>query len=282
MKTKSLATALMVLLPMLFVSANASPASANAPTNVIVAFEGLIVHVLGGGITRAIVPRMPGHQMTITLPPSAKTDVERIFAPLKCPTVCDVPIDGLAFRIADAQGQPVTAPFTANNDFQSIVTHLSEVPSPDQPFATTDDLIPEIFADHPYTDSLIAGYFELAGGTASTEAFGCGARFDGNSGYVAFPSKVNVLYTVPNGAMLQVLKAGSDQWEDIVLNGRMVTIGVKNDLPDSNMSHFDMYAVLSKKRVNGGFVDLPEIHTDGRRCISPAGGLPGCSQSQWP
>lgn len=282
MRTKSIATALMVLLPLLLVSAHASPARANAPAQVIVSFEGLIVHVLGGGVTRAIIPRMAGHQMTITLPPSAKADVERVFAPLTCPTVCDVPIDGVAFRIANAYGQPVNTPFTANADFQSIVTHLSQVPAANAPFATADDLIPEIFADRPLANSLVAGYFELAGGTATTEAFGCGGRFAGSDAFTAFPSKADVLYSMPDGAVLQVRQAGSDQWETIALSGPVVKIAVKNDLPDSNMSHFDMYAMLSTKRVNGQIVDLPEIQTDGRRCISPAGVVPGCSQSQWP
>lgn len=279
MRTRSIASALLILLPLFLVSAHATPA---VPTDVIVAFEGMIVHVLGGGVTRAIVPRMSGHQMTITLPPSTKADVERIFAPLKCPTVCDVPIDGVAFRIVDSNGQQASTPFVPNADFQAIVTRLSEVPAPEQPFATKDDLIPEIFAGGPIANSLVAGYFELAGGTATTEAFGCAAKFDGSTAFTAFPSKVDVLYAMPNGARLQVQKAGSDRWEEIVLNGPIVKIAVKNDIPDSNMSHFDMYALLSTKRVDGNIIDLPEIRTDGRRCISPAGGVPGCSQSAWP
>jgi len=281
MRTTKVATALTVLLSLFLTSAYARPAASQSSTNVIVAFEGMIVHVLGGGVTRAIVPRMSGHQLTITLPASTKEDVERIFAPLQCPTVCDVPIDGVAFRIVDGSGQPSQTAFTPGAEFQSIVTKLSDVPSPEQPFATQSDLVPEIFSTGPVANNLVAGYFELAGGTATTDAFGCGARFEGTSAFAAFPSKVDVLFTM-QGAKLQVMKAGTTQWEDIALSGPIVKIAVKNDIPDSNMSHFDMYALLSTKRVNGNVIDLPEIQTDGMSCISPAGGVPGCSQSQWP
>lgn len=257
-------------------------AGAAASSTVLVAFEGMIVHVLGGGVSRAVVPRLSGHQRTMTLPPSARKDVERIFAPLRCPTVCDVPIDGVAFRIAGTDGQPLSGPFTPSQEFTSIVTKLSEVPSPEQPFATKEDLVPEVFADSPVANNIVAGFFELAGGAGTTEAFACGARFAGQSVFKPFPSTVEVLYTLPDGVVLQVRKAGSAQWESISLEGPLVKIAVRNDIPDSNMSHFDMYAMLSTKRSNGGFVDLPEIDTDGSRCISPAGGIPGCANSVWP
>lgn len=277
------AIAVVLVLTLTFGPAPRTTASTATSTEVLVTFEGIVVHVLGGGVTRAIVPRLAGHQMTITLPPSTKADVERIFSPLKCPTVCDVPIDGLAFRIVGADGRPPSTPFTASPEFTNVVTKLSEIPAPEQPFATKEDLVPEIFADAPVAHNIIAGYFELDGGTATTDVFACGAKFDGQKDFKAFPLKVDVLYTMSKGAVLQVRKAGNTNWEDIPLNGPFARISVRNDLPDSNMSHFDMLSMLSTKRdARGGFVDLPEIHTDGTRCISPAGGLPGCTNSAWP
>ncbi len=278
----SFALATVVVLTLTIVPAARASGSSAASTEVLVAFEGMIVHVLGGGVSRAVVPRLAGHQMTITLPPSTRTDVERIFAPLTCPTVCDVPIDGVAFRIAGADGQPPAGSFAASPEFTNIVTRLSEVPSPEKPFATKEDLISEIFADGPVANGIIAGFFELAGGAGTTEAFACGARFAGQTAFKAFPSIVEVVYSMPEGAILQVRKAGSAKWDSISLSGPVVKIAVRNDIPDSNMSHFDMYTMLSTKRSNGGFVDLPEISTDGARCISPAGGIPGCSNSAWP
>jgi hypothetical protein len=283
MKKTWIAIAVLLVLTLTFVPASRTTASTATSTEVLVSFEGIVVHVLGGGVTRAIVPRLAGHQMTITLPPSTKADVERIFSPLKCPTVCDVPIDGLAFRVVGADGRPAPKPFTASPEFTSVVTRLSEIPAPEKPFATKEDLVPEIFAEGPVAHNIIAGYFELNGGTATTDAFACGAKFDGQKEFKAFPLKVDVVYTMNDGAVLQVLKAGSSKWEEIPLNGPLTKIAVRNDLPDSNMSHFDMLAMLSTKRdAQGGFVDLPEIKTDGTRCISPAGGLPGCTNSAWP
>jgi hypothetical protein len=272
-------SSLLLLLPLFLVSAYATP---TAPTEVTVGFEGMIVHVLGGGVTRAIVPRLGDHQMTITLPASTKADVERIFAPLKCPTVCDVPIDGVAFRIVDGSGQPPRNPFVAGADFNAIVTKLSQVPSPYRPFEKKEDLVPEIFADGPTANNIVAGYFELAGGVGSAKAFSCTARFEGQSTPSQFPSRVDVAYAMKNGAKLQVLKAGHDEWQTIDLHEPHVKIAVKNDLPDASMNHFDMYALLSNKRVDGGFVDLPEVMIDGGRCISAAFGVPGCSESAWP
>jgi hypothetical protein len=282
MKSRWVAVAVLVVLMLTITPASRSVASSATSTEVLVAFEGMIVHVLGGGVTRAIVPRLAGHQMTITLPPSTRDDVERIFAPLKCPTVCDVPIDGVAFRIAGADGQPAAKPFTASAEFSTIVTRLSEVPGPGKPFETKEDLVAEIFADAPVANNLVAGFFELAGGTGTTEVFACAAKFAGDSAYKAFPSRVDVVYSMPKGAVLQVRKAGSTNWENIALDGPLSKITVRNDIPDSNMSHFDMYAMLSRKRADGRYIDLPEIQTDGSRCISPAGGIPGCSNSAWP
>jgi hypothetical protein len=275
---KVIVSCLLLLVPLFLGTAHATPAS----TDVVVSFEGMIVHVLGGGVTRAIVPRLSGHQMTLTLPGSAKEDVERVFAPLRCPTVCDVPIDGVAFRIVDGEGRASAAPFVPNADFDAIVTKLSAIPSPHKPFEKKEDLVPEIFADAPVANGIVAGYFELAGGTGTVEAFACGGRFAGQTGYSAFPSKVDVLYRMQGGARLQVRKAGSDTWEEIALGGPIVKLAVRNDIPDSRMSHFDMYALLSTKRVDGRIVDLPEITTDGRNCVAPAGGIPGCSESSWP
>lgn len=280
MKIITATLALLLLLEASIRPAQATPAA--APVDVLVAFEGMIVHVLGGGVTRAIVPRLPGHQLTLTLPASAKTDVERIFAPLRCPTVCDVPIDGVAFRIVDLGGQMPARPFVASADFERIVTRLSTLPSEEKPFAAKEDLVPEIFAASPLPESIVAGFFELAGGVGTTEPFTCPARFEGTSEYLAFPSKVDVLYAMPQGAKLQARRAGSNSWDDIALSGPLVRIAVKNDIPDALMSHFDMLAALSMKRKGGGFINLPDIHTDGTNCIAAAAGVPGCSNSQWP
>ncbi|HUR81186.1 MAG TPA: hypothetical protein VM733_10490 [Thermoanaerobaculia bacterium] len=281
MRKKIAVTSLLLLLPLFLVSAYATTTPAQ-PTNVTVGFEGMIVHVLGGGVTRAIVPRLGDHQMTITLPASTKADVERIFAPLKCPSVCDVPIDGVAFRIVDGAGRPSPKPFVAGADFSAIVTRLSQVPSPYRPFEKKEDLVPEIFADAPSENNIVAGYFELGGGVGSAKAFSCTARFEGQSTPSQFPSRVDVAYAMKGGAKLQVLKAGHRDWETIDLREPDVRIAVKNDLPNASMNHFDMYALLSNKRVDGGFVDLPEVMIDGGRCISAAFGVPGCSESSWP
>lgn len=251
-----------------------------ASAEVHVSFEGMVVHVVGGGVTRAVVPRFDGHQMTITLPASAKRDVERIFAPLECSAVCDVPIDGLAFRIADASGKPLARVFERTNGFRDNVTNLSAVPSADRPFEKKEDLHPDIFASMPVVDSVVAGYFELAGGVGTAEPFRCGARFEGSAANTAFPAKVNVDF--PSGAMLQVLRAGSSEWQDLAIDGPRVEIAVRNDVPDPDPSHFDMYAMLSVKRKDGRTIDLPRVQMDGSPCIAPAGGIPGCSNSAWP
>jgi hypothetical protein len=65
-------------------------------------------------------------------------------------------------------------------------------------------------------------------------------------------------------------------------DGPRVEIAVRNDVPDPDPSHFDMYAMLSVKRKNGRLIDLPRVTLNGSPCIAPAGGVPGCSQSTWP
>jgi hypothetical protein len=244
-----------------------------------VSFEGMIVHVVGGGVTRAVVPRFDGHQMTITLPASAKRDVERIFQ-VECSAVCDVPIDGLAFRIADASGKPLKRAFERTDGFRDNVTSLSAVPSPDKPFEKKEDLHADIFASVPVANSVVAGYFELAGGIGTAEPFRCAARFEGAATDTAFPAKVNVDF--PNGATLQVLRAGSREWQNIALDGPRVEIAVRNDIPDPDPSHFDMYALLSVKRKNGRLIDLPHVTMNGSPCIVAAFGIPGCTNSSWP
>ena len=60
MKIITATLALLLLLEASIRPAHATPAA--EPVDVLVAFEGVIVHVLGGGVTRAIVPRL-GHRV---------------------------------------------------------------------------------------------------------------------------------------------------------------------------------------------------------------------------
>jgi hypothetical protein len=105
--------------------------------NVHVDFVGLVCHVWNkqeAGVERAIVLRTPPggplhHYMTIVLPPESKPDVVQLRLPIdpvaKCPngSFCTVVIDGLAFRFADRNGNPLSAAVSPNASFPNFVTH---------------------------------------------------------------------------------------------------------------------------------------------------------------
>jgi hypothetical protein len=172
----------------------------------------------------------------------------------------------------------------------ATVTRLSSVPSPEVPFARAA-LEKDIFVTEPpwpAANSIVAGWLELTGGEGRSGVYSCRARFDvtGNP-YVRFPSNVVVTYTKTNGAILQVLKfaSGGTSWDDIALPGPDITVGILNDVESgtSGVSHFDMYSRISTKRTaSGGYIDLPNVRTDGTICIAGSNAVPGCSNSAWP
>ena len=249
-----------------------------------VEFHGVVAHVLAGGVTRAIIPRVPGHSMKIIFPGKMKTEIQSAFG-VTCSSTCEVPFNEFALQIVDSSGATGAA-FNPSPNFKSIVTHLKAVPSAEKPFDTKADLVDDIFKD-PQKGSVVAGFFELAGGDGDAAAWSCGAHFVGETPFYDFPSGVNVDFKLSTGSKLQVMKAvasGTPTWTDVATLTGPLTFIVDNDLPSSTGSHFNAFALLSKKKVaaTGKPVDLPDVMTDGTTCIPGAGDVPGCSNSQWP
>lgn len=260
-------------------------------TPVTVVFEGMVAHVLGGGVTRAIIPRVTGHPRTLIMPVSVKTDFEAAFG-TTCGGSCSAVIDGHAFRVVDMAGNPSSSAFMPSFTFTRAVTKLSAVPSAEAPFASAADLVPDISEPGPKPASVVAGFFELIGGKGNAVAFSCGAKFQGQAVFDFFAKSVEVRFDMPaGGAKLQVLKpAHNGDWTraaTINLPAAGITITVDNDLKNSLMSHFDNYAMLSiKTSSGGGMVNLPDVVVDPSTepfCdFGGLGGRPGCSNSQFP
>jgi hypothetical protein len=260
-------------------------ATRSVATGLRVQFRGVVTHVLAEGVERAVVPRVPGHARKIFFPGSMKTDIERTFG-VTCSSICEVPFDGFALQIVDASGA-VGAAFDSSPKFKSIVTHLKAVPTTEKPFDAKADLNDDVFAADPKKGSVVAGYFELAGGKGDAAAWSCPAHFVGEMTYYDWPSAVNVDFKLAAGSKLQVKMAvasGSATWTDVATLTGTPTFIVDNDLPTSKVSHFDSYALLSKKTAAGTSnpVNLPDVVTDGTQCIPSFGDVPGCSNSQWP
>lgn len=265
------------------------------PRTVTVEFDGLVCHVWDKQTARldrerAIVVRTPqdhGHEkkhaMTITLPKEAKDDLASHNIPAKCGAVCDVPIDALAFRLADLDGEPLTTEFERSDNFKDFVPRLTEIPMEGNPFTTsTDSVIPQVISDHPQSDSTVAGWFDLAGGKGDATKYVCNGNYEGH-GERPFVRMVTVTFNMSGSAKLQVLKAGETDWtkRSIRLPDRDLIIQVKNDaVPPVKKSHFDMYAGLARKDA-----DLTDIKTKTPDDCVPVGGrdgVPGCSNSAWP
>lgn len=261
-----------------------------AATSVTVVFEGMITHVLDGGVMRAIIPRIEDkndpsktHPRTLIMPISVKEDFEAAFG-TTCSGSCSAVIDGHAFRIVDKDGNPSRLEFDPTFAFRNFVTKLSTIP--DTPFASSNNFLRAVFAPGPPAiGSLVAGFFELAGGKGYAVPFNCGAQFEGQTSFAFFAKSVEVVF--PDGAILQVLKYPVSDWTkaaNIKLPaGKSFT--VDNDLKHSKMSHFGKYIVL-KDPSSGGPASLRDVIVEGGTesdCnFLGYGGRPGCSNSQFP
>lgn len=268
--------------------------------SVDVKFVGLVCQVWDksqAGVERAIVLRTPRsgemqHNMNIGLPRESKADVDKLELPInpigQCPTdsTCNVLMDGLALRFVDSAGDPLASAFEPNNNFKNFVTHLSTVPHKDKPFEKKSSLVDAVFSPTPKAnDPVVAGWFELAGGKGDAEAFACKGKFKNDASDQDFVKVAKVTFALPEGAKLQVFKAGDTQWRNITIPTSRFAITVDNDATMSmNVSHFHEYA-----RLNRNSVVLPEVEiADTQDCLGDTtttirrDGVPGCSNSAWP
>jgi hypothetical protein len=268
-------------------------------------FIGLVCHIWNkqeAGVERAIVLRTPPsgpmhHKMVIGLPLQSKADVLKLKLPIdpddKCPdgSTCSVLIDGLAFRFADRDGNPLGTPFSPNANFTNFVTHLRAVPHPDHPFDKKGDLIDAVFDAAPKAnDPVVAGWFELAGGQGDAEPYLCKGKFEGEASEQDFVKVAKLTFTIPIGGKLQVFIANDTQWRDIAIPTSDFAITVDNDAAISTQtSHFGMYARLHKKKnPNEPDIHLPAVVVANIQTCAPktntigVDAVPGCSDSGWP
>jgi len=214
-----------------------------------------------------------------------KTDVERVFSPLKCGIECIVPFNDVSFQVVDKNGVLLSTPFNPAGNFSTAVTHLGSVPLSLAVKDTFDagNIEGDVLAP-PKPSTLIGGYFDLNGGVGTVTPFTCKAHFGSDmTTSQPFPEVVSVNFALPAGAKLQVNKRGGG-WGDLITLTSLPaspTITVDNNM-GVNVSHFDNYALLSKKRVNGKPVKLPDVVQDDPSCVNVHGAVPGCSDSQWP
>jgi hypothetical protein len=268
--------------------------------SVDVEYVGLVCQVWDksqAGVERAIVLRTPRggprqHNMNIGLPRVSKADVDKLGLPInpigECPagSTCNVLMDGLAFRFVDSAGNPLASAFEPNDNFKNFVTHLSTVPHKDKPFEKKSSLVDAVFSPTPKAnDPVVAGWFELTGGKGDAEPFACKGKFKNDANDQDFVKVAKVTFTLPEGAKLQVFKAGDTQWRNITIPTSRFAITVDNDATDPmNVSHFHEYA-----RLNRSSVVLPEVEiADTQDCLGDTtttigiDGVPGCSNSAWP
>jgi len=251
-----------------------------AATELTVHFTGMIVFVLSNGVERAVPLRVSGHKLEIAFPKDMETEFEKVFKPRKCGIECVLPFDNQAFRIVDASNTPLTAPFDPSSTFKSTVTHLTKVPLPASAADTfkVGNIKSDVFAK-PKKSTLMGGFFELAGGKGEVTPFTCKAHFGTDmSTSQSFPRLVTVKFALPSDAKLQVNQGGAG-WVDLVTLTKLpspLSFTVDNNMK-TKVSHFDNYALLSKKKVN-----LPDVNLDDKDCVEASGDVPGCSDSQWP
>ncbi|HEX3068742.1 MAG TPA: hypothetical protein VHX14_09195 [Thermoanaerobaculia bacterium] len=263
-------------------------ASVSSPaTELTVTFTGMVVFVIPtGGVQRAVVLRVPGHKQQITFPKSMKTEVEAMFKKTTCGGDCPVDFDDVAFQIVDASGSTPNTAFNPINGFSGsspTVTNLSGVPLPTPVKDTFDagNIEKDVF-DPPKKSTLIGGFFALNGGDGRVTSFKCTAHWDNDLKTTrSFARLVSVTFKLLPGSRLQANKDGAG-WKDLVTLTTLpgpLTFSVDNNL--GGMSHFDNYALLSTKRVNGLKVKLPDVNRDDPTC-KEKGDVPGCSDTQWP
>ncbi len=260
-----------------------STLTAQTPAGVRVKFEGLVTHVLGDGVERAVVLRVPSHPGTISLPASMKSALETALGStgnVSCGSTCEVTMDGLAFRIVDSAGNP-GGNFRKDQSFSDYVTKLKDVPAPSDLFSRSN-LHDEIFASAPpQSHPAFHGYFELGGGVGYATRFKCDGIFRGYSNARPFPRKVYADFDLGPGQILEVRTPTSSDWIRVaeLPDGEQLTIS--NDVYNS-VSHFDHYACLSKISQNGQCVKLPEVVKADPNCTQPHADVLGCSNSTWP
>jgi hypothetical protein len=274
-----------------------------------VKFVGLVCHLWSkpdAGVERAIVLRTPPsgplhHKLTIALPPESRADIVKLKLPIdpvaKCPngSTCTVLIDGLAFRFADRNGNPLNAAFSPNANFTNFVTHLRDVPHTSKPFDKKEDLIDAVFDLEPTANEKdVAGWFELTGGEGDAQSYADKGHFEGDPTERDFVEVAKVTYAVAEDGKLQVFIAGDTQWRDIAIPAGNFAISVDNDAATPMcMSHFDTYARLHKKKTaTEPDIELPNVivpnpvncsgtSTDTTSTMG-VDSVPGCSNSAWP
>jgi len=246
------------------------------PNTLRVVFEGLVTQMMDPALDlRAVVPDAPGHPRQIEFPTTYQNDLEKALgkAMVSCSVRCVVRIDGMAFRIVGANGQPGSA--FDPNDFKGI-THLKTLPGLGTEF-DQGNLKDDIWKTPPPKGSDIAGVFELAGGTGNVVPFVCLYRFIGESAFHTFPHVVTVDFPT-TGAQLQIFKDGDADWSKLIDLSGALTIHVNNNNNGATGSmHFMNYRNLSKTPPN-----IPNIEKEDPKCHEPLNDTAGCSDSQWP
>lgn len=257
-------------------------AEASAPAvdqgSVAISFKGIVVHVLEpGGVQRAVIPRVSGHDATILLPAAMENAIRNKNLTIlgTCGATCEVDIDGFALRVYNP-AVPAPGPFVPSSDFTTLVPSLSKVQfngkPTDRPFRAKANWVRDVFSD-PRAGSVVRGYVELNGATGTSTRFGCTARWDYESSLYPWSKVVTATYPVSAGTKLQVRRAGPSNWEDLGDLAGGQTLRVDNDTVGTSDHVQNLKKLLVKPR------DLPRIVTQGD---CGAAGVPGCSNSTWP
>jgi hypothetical protein len=253
------------------VAATTSTGSANVNATVI--FKGLIAH-FRDSYQRAAIVYTTTHNRSIHLP--VTTDIKNVVEKElggTCTTDCAFSVNYQSLTLVDGSKTPLSGDLTVDGSFDALVTKLSTV---DSKAFDKSKLQPEATA--VTSGSQISwGYFDLHGGSATAIPLICLGKFDPDQSkpFFQFPDSVIVSYLLTGGGYLRVTDS-TDHY--IPLAGPNVFIKVDNEI-GSSTDHFQEYAKLSTMNPT-----LPSIIHDLQGTCKPplSGGVPGCTDAQWP